>query len=78
MGSRLRSFGASAGKAADLVGLALHELAMNAVEHGALCVPQGSITVTWRLKGKTTARVLRFEWLEPFAPRFQRLSVLEA
>ena len=56
------------GKTAALVGLALHELAMNAVEHGALRVPQGGIAVTWRLEGRTTGRVLRFEWLETGVP----------
>ena len=56
------------GKAVDFVGLALHELAMNAVEHGALSMPQGGIAVTWRLEGKIPGEVLRFEWLETGVP----------
>ena len=45
-----------------LVGLAVHELAMNAIKHGALSV-DGRIAVRWRLMtGYGT--VLRFEWLE--------------
>lgn len=34
---------------AEVFAMALHELAVNAVEHGALTVPQGRIQVTWTL-----------------------------
>ncbi|MCP1548650.1 MULTISPECIES: sensor histidine kinase [Methylorubrum] len=35
--------------AAEVLAMAIHELAVNAVEHGALTVPQGCIHVTWTL-----------------------------
>lgn len=47
-------------KAAETLGLALHELAVNAVKFGALSVPGGRIAVSWRRDGKN----LRFEWRE--------------
>jgi two-component sensor histidine kinase len=41
--------------------LALHELATNALNHGALSSPDGHLTVTWRLIGDGEPR-LRVEW----------------
>ncbi|WP_185829255.1 sensor histidine kinase [Sphingomonas ginkgonis] len=37
-------------KAAETLALAFHELASNAVEHGALSVPQGMVRVSWRVQ----------------------------
>jgi two-component sensor histidine kinase len=34
-------------KAAEQIGLALHELGTNAVKHGALSVPTGLVTIRW-------------------------------
>ncbi len=52
------------GKAAELLGLAVHEFAMNAVEHGALATLQGAIDIRWCIESGSTGDVLRFEWLE--------------
>ncbi|MGI4946813.1 MAG: HWE histidine kinase domain-containing protein [Janthinobacterium lividum] len=62
------------GKAVETLALAIHELTVNAVEHGALSTREGRITVTWRIEpallegenvGRTQAgRVLRLEWRE--------------
>ncbi len=52
------------GQAAGLLSLAIHELAMNAVEHGALSMVQGHIAVTWGIEKAANGPVLRFEWLE--------------
>jgi two-component system CheB/CheR fusion protein len=50
-------------KAAESFSLALHELATNAVKHGALTAKGGRISVHWRLEdGEEPA--LHFEWLE--------------
>jgi two-component system CheB/CheR fusion protein len=50
-------------KAAESFSLALHELATNAVKHGALTAKEGRIRVQWRLEdGEHPA--LYFEWLE--------------
>lgn len=51
-------------EAAESISLALHELATNAVKHGALGGNGGSIAVRWRLNGKPKAHELDFEWIE--------------
>lgn len=40
-------------EAAQNIGLALHELAVNALKHGALTKADGRIELTWRLENKT-------------------------
>ena len=55
-------------KAAEWLSLAIHELAVNAVEHGALSVPDGRIEVTWRTEASEAGEVLRFAWLETNVP----------
>lgn len=50
--------------AADKIGLALHELATNAVKHGALGAPEGTVDIAWRIEGKDEQRALVFEWRE--------------
>jgi len=50
--------------AADKIGLAVHELATNAVKHGALAAPNGRIDVDWRVDGEGERRMLVFEWTE--------------
>ncbi len=52
------------GEAAGLLALAIHELATNAVEHGALSRQQGRIAVTWSVEKAASGHALRFEWLE--------------
>lgn len=53
--------------------LALNELAINAVRHGALAVPEGSVAVTWRLEelGPGQAPMLRVRWEERGGPRLE-------
>jgi two-component system CheB/CheR fusion protein len=52
-------------KAAEILGLAIHELTTNAVKHGALSLPQGSIDVTWRIEDPQ----LILDWQESGGPR---------
>ena len=47
-------------KAAEALGLALHELAINAVKYGALAGSEGHLAITWRLD----AEGLVLEWRE--------------
>lgn len=51
-------------KAAEILTLAVHELATNAVKYGAFSVPSGHVTVRWatfELRGRTW---LGFDWTE--------------
>ena len=50
--------------AAGVFALAAHELANNAMEHGALATPGGHITVTWRVTPGGTGPVLSLAWTE--------------
>jgi PAS domain S-box-containing protein len=48
-------------------GLGLHELATNAVKHGALSVPTGRIDVRWRVTDEVQPQ-FEFEWTERDGP----------
>ena len=48
--------------------MAVHELATNAAKHGALSVPRGRVSVSWRVEGGTPGRVLRLRWSEAGGP----------
>jgi PAS domain S-box-containing protein len=52
---------------AQTIALALHELATNAIRHGALSVPTGKLSVAWREE----AGWLRLDWVETGAPRIK-------
>lgn len=51
-----------------ILALALHELATNALKHGALASRTGILEVRWRLEGEANATRLRLEWLETLDP----------
>ena len=51
-------------EAAQTLGLALHELAVNAAKFGALSVPNGRVTITWAIRENT----IEFEWCEQNGP----------
>lgn len=50
--------------AAEIVALAIHELTVNAVEHGALMVPHGRIAITWSLASSEPGARLSLVWTE--------------
>ena len=50
--------------AAEALGLALHELATNAVKYGALAQPNGRLAVTWELKAENPTAEVALEWRE--------------
>jgi two-component sensor histidine kinase len=56
-------------EAAQAIGLALHELATNAIKYGALSMPAGKVTVSWEFEadGIEPGR-LRLSWLERGGP----------
>jgi PAS domain S-box-containing protein len=51
--------------AAQNLGLALHELAVNAGKFGALSVPGGRVSINWALRGPALA----LKWCEQFGPK---------
>jgi PAS domain S-box-containing protein len=51
--------------AAQVVGVLLHELATNAVKHGALSTPDGQVDLAWALAGSGD---LRLSWAERGGP----------
>ena len=55
-------------KAAEVLTLAIHELATNAVKYGALSVPDGKVTVRWSTFEKRGGLWLAFDWTEEGAP----------
>jgi two-component sensor histidine kinase len=48
--------------------LVLHELATNAIKHGALSVSGGRVRVGWEVEGPDDARHLRLRWEERGGP----------
>ena len=51
-------------KAAETLGLALHELTTNAVKFGALSLAGARLTITWRKEVEREDPCIRFEWVE--------------
>jgi PAS domain S-box-containing protein len=57
-------------EAAQALGLALHELATNAIKYGALSAPSGKVRVSWSFDGETGApRTLLLNWIEQGGPQ---------
>ncbi len=48
--------------------MAVHELATNAVKHGALSTPGGRVEVSWSLEARGAAPLLRLRWSESGGP----------
>ena len=57
-------------EAAQAIGLAIHELATNAVKYGALSLPAGKVKISWVFAGQSLAsRQLLLKWVEQAGPR---------
>lgn len=56
-----------AGGLAQCIGMALHELATNALKYGALSVPDGRVDLRWR-EGPDPGRTVELEWTESGGP----------
>ena len=55
-------------EAAQSLGLALHELASNAAEHGALSIPSGRVAIEWRRLMPAEGSGLELIWTERGGP----------
>jgi PAS domain S-box-containing protein len=58
-------------EAAQSLGLALHELAVNAAKYGALSVPKGRVDVVWEQSGNGTGNGVVIRWLERGGPEVE-------
>lgn len=56
---------------AVILNMALHELATNAAKYGALSVPEGRVTVLWRVEGEPEQPRLALTWQEHDGPPAQ-------
>ena len=56
-------------EAAQNLGLALHELAINAEKYGALSVPGGRVSVSWGRRDGVGDNALEFDWCEQLGPK---------
>jgi two-component sensor histidine kinase len=54
--------------AAQSFGLILHELATNAVKHGALSRPEGNVTIQGQIHSRAGKDLFRFAWIETGGP----------
>jgi two-component sensor histidine kinase len=55
--------------AAQHFGLALHELASNAIKYGALSVASGHVELTWKVAATEADSLLHVTWVEKAGPR---------
>jgi two-component sensor histidine kinase len=57
-------------EAAQAIGLAIHELATNAIKYGAHSVPEGKVGISWSFDDTSLAsRELLLKWVERGGPR---------
>ena len=57
-------------EATQAIGLAIHELATNAIKYGALSVPAGKVKISWAFDSESLeSRKLLLKWVEQGGPR---------
>jgi PAS domain S-box-containing protein len=56
-------------EAAQNLGIALHELAVNAAKFGALSVPGGRVSITWSQRECADGNSVELDWQERFGPK---------
>jgi PAS domain S-box-containing protein len=56
-------------EAAQNLGIALHELAVNAAKFGALSVPTGRVSITWSRRKNTDGSAVELDWRERLGPK---------
>ena len=50
------------------MGMAIHELATNAVKYGALSTPEGLVNINWRIEQVREGSELVVDWIEANGP----------
>lgn len=55
-------------RAAEIIGMALHELATNALKYGALSTPGGRVALSWAEEGESFA----IDWIETGGPAVEK------
>jgi two-component sensor histidine kinase len=56
-------------KATLSISLVLHELATNALKHGSLSVPEGRVSVSWRIEDAAEGAEIVLDWRESGGPQ---------
>jgi len=56
-------------EAAQNLGLALHELRVNAEKFGALSIPGGHVSITWARSGSADGHAIEIDWREQLGPK---------
>ena len=56
-------------KSAEVIGMALHELTTNALKYGALSVPSGKVTLSWK---ETAGGNFQIDWRESNGPQVKQ------
>jgi two-component sensor histidine kinase len=59
-------------KAAEVLGLAVHELATNSLKYGALSEPDGCVSASWQVMPRDGESWFSFDWLEKRAQGTQK------
>ena len=59
-------------KAAEVLSLAVHELATNSVKYGVLGEMSGAIRIRWAVEDRDGQDWLRFTWVEPIDSKIER------
>jgi two-component sensor histidine kinase/PAS domain-containing protein len=54
------------------LGLALHELATNAVKYGSLSKPEGKVDIRWSAQNESGSGIFRMSWTERKGPRVKK------
>ena len=63
-------------RSAVVLGMAFHELATNAVKHGALSAAEGRVQVEWSVQGQADETTLTLNWCETDGPELTAQPVL--
>ena len=61
-------------EAAQTLGMALHELAMNALKYGALSTPEGRVSIEWRAASELPDQEFNLTWLEAGGPEVKPIT----